>query len=339
MVILMLINKIIRISYIFIGCGLCMMLFFSCGEPDPDAPKTIILAHAMHPTHPVSIAMDRMADNVGKYSNGQMRIIIYPQGQLGGERTLLELIQIGTIGIAKVTTARLENIVPSMQVFSLPYLFRDKEHVFNVLDGDIGRELLLEGAEYNLLGIGYYDAGSRSFYTKNRAINSPADLAGLKIRVIESIIAMRLMRTLNGAPTPISWGELYTAFQGGVVDGAENNPPSFYTSRHYEVCRYYSLNEHTTIPDILVMNTKLWESLNEQQKKWLQDAIDESVEFQRKLWKESEQESLEKVIEAGVNVIYPDKDTFRQAVQPVYDHIKQHDPGLYNWVERIRRVE
>jgi tripartite ATP-independent transporter DctP family solute receptor len=336
---LMLKNKITRSAFMIIGCGFCMMLLLSCGSSDPDAPETIILAHAMHPTHPVSIAMERMADNVGNYSNGRMKIVIYPQGQLGGERTLLELVQIGTIGIAKVTTARLENIVPAMQVFSLPYLFRDKEHVFNVLDGDIGRELLLEGAEHNLLGIGYYDAGSRSFYTKNRPIHTPDDLAGLKIRVIESVIAMRLMRTLNGAPTPISWGELYTAFQGGLVDGAENNPPSFYTSRHYEVCRYYSLNEHTTIPDILVMNTKLWESLTEEQQTWLRDAIDESVEFQRKLWMESEQESLAQVKEDGVNVIYPDKETFRQAVQPVYDHIRQRDPALYNWVERIRHAD
>jgi tripartite ATP-independent transporter DctP family solute receptor len=332
-------SYMMRIALLSIGCTLSLLFLISCSTSESDAPKTIILAHAMHPTHPVSIAMERMAENVENYSNGQMKILIYPQGQLGGERTLLELVQIGTIGIAKVTTARLENIVPSMQVFSLPYLFRDKEHVFNALDGDVGRELLLEGAEHNLLGIGYYDAGSRSFYTKNRPIHTPADLAGLKIRVIESVIAMRLMRTLNGAPTPISWGELYTAFQGGVVDGAENNPPSYYTSRHYEVCRYYSLNEHTTIPDILVMNAKLWESLTDQQRQWLQDAVDESVEFQRILWRESELESLQRVEEDGVTITYPDKDVFRRAVQPVYDHVERNNPELYTWVERIRLVE
>lgn len=332
-------NTLRRHVIVLTTFGLWLLLFQSCTTSDPDAPVKLILAHAMHPTHPVSIAIDRMADNVAKYSNGEMMVVVYPQGQLGGERTLLELVQIGTIDIAKVTTARLENTVPAMRVFSLPYLFRDREHVFKVLDGEIGRELLLEGAKYNLLGIGYYDAGSRSFYTKNRPISTPTDLSGLKIRVIESVIAMRLMRTLNAAPTPIPWGELYTALQAGVVDGAENNPPSFYTSRHYEVCRYYSLNEHTTIPDILVMNTNSWDNLTERQQRWLKDAVEESVRFQRELWLESEREALKRIEEKGVTILHPHKEPFRQAVQPLYDDIRRRDPPLFRWVERIRDTE
>jgi tripartite ATP-independent transporter DctP family solute receptor len=317
---------------------LILLIFFSCTPTDDDT-RTIVLAHAMHPTHPVSVAMERMARTIEEISGGKMAVKIYPAGQLGGERTLLELIQIGTIDMAKVTTARLENIVPAMQVYSLPYLFRNTEHVLAVLDGEVGRELLREGAGDNLLGIAYYDAGSRSFYTKDRPVHAPEDLGGLKIRVIESIIAMRLMRTLNGAPTPIPFGELYTAFQGGIVDGAENNPPSFYTSRHYEVCRYYSLNEHSTIPDILVIGTRVWDRLDAQQQRWLQDAVDESVAFQRELWKEFTIESLKRVEAAGVEVIYPDKEPFRRMSEPVYDHIRRTDPELYHWVERIRNAE
>ncbi len=301
--------------------------------------KTIILAHAMHRTHPVSIAMDRMAENVELYSGGRLKITIYPAGQLGSERKLLELIQIGTIGMTKVSAATLENIVPAMQVFSFPYLFRDKEHVFNVQDGEVGRQLLLEGAQYRLKGIAYYDAGSRSLYTTTRAVETPQDLAGMKIRVMESVIAMKLMRTMGGSPTPLSYGELYTAFQGGIVDGAENNPPSFYTSRHYEVCRYYTLNEHSTIPDVLVIGTRLWEELSDEQRAWLQKAVDESVEFQRELWHNFELEALEVIENSGVTILHPDKEPFRRVLQPMYDEIERSDPELYSWVERIRQVE
>lgn len=314
-------------------------LIYGCEDENEEVGVSFILAHAMHTDHPVSIAMDQMVDRVDELSGGEIRIQVYPAGQLGSERELLELIQIGTIGMTKVSAASMENIVPAMQVFSLPYLFRDKEHVFNVLDGDIGRELLDEGTPYRLKGLAYYDAGSRSLYTVDQPVRTPADLRGQKIRVMESVIAMELMQTMGGAPTPISYGELYTAFQGGIVDGAENNPPSFYTSRHYEVVDYYTLNEHATIPDLLVVGTHIWDKLNRQQREWLQQAIDESVEFQRELWEESEHESLEIVEEAGVEIIRPDLEPFREALQPMYDRIEQRNPALYEWVERIRQVE
>jgi tripartite ATP-independent transporter DctP family solute receptor len=331
-------------TFKYLSAFLILLLLFllsSCnrsGQDDTDA-KTIILAHAMHPTHPVSIAMERMAEKVDRYSEGKLKVKIYPAAQLGSERKLLELIQIGTIGMTKVSAATMENIVPAMQVFSLPYLFRDKDHVFKVQDGEVGQQLLLEGVPYRLKGIAYYDAGSRSLYTTKRAVRSPEDLAGLKIRVMESVIAMRLMRTMGGSPTPLSYGELYTAFQGGIVDGAENNPPSFFTSRHYEVCSYYTLNEHSTIPDVLVIGTQIWENLNDEQRAWLRRAIDESVAFQRELWHTFEEESLETIEKSGVTIIYPDKEPFRRALEPLYDTIRQNNPDLYSWVERIRDVK
>ena len=301
--------------------------------------KSIILAHGMHLTHPVSIAMDRMAEIVDENSAGKLKIEMYPSGQLGGERELLELIQIGTIGITKISGAVLENIVPPMQSLSLPYLFRDEQHFEKVLWGEVGQDLLDEGEKYGLKGIAYYDAGMRSFYSADRAINTPDDLAGLKIRVQPSVMAINLIRAYGGSATPLAYGELYTAFQGGIVDGAENNPPSFYTSRHYEVTDYYILNEHTAVPDVLVIGTKIWENLTEQEREWLMDAVHESVAYQRELWKESEQESLRAVREAGVEVIYPDKEPFRERVQHIYDDVRQNKPELYRWVERIRNVE
>lgn len=317
-----------------------MLISLGCSNSQSENDqKTIILAHAMHLTHPVTIAMDRMAELAEEESGGKLKIEIYPTGQLGGERELLELVQIGTIGITKISGAVLENIVPSMQAMSLPYLFRNEEHFANVLWGDVGHDLLLEGEKYRLRGIAYYDAGMRSFYSVGRPINTPADLAGMKIRVQPSVMAINLIRAYGGSATPLAYGELYTAFQGGIVDGAENNPPSFYTSRHYEVTDYYILNEHTAVPDVLVIGTKVWDNLSEQERTWLMDAVNESVDYQRELWKESEEESLRIVQEAGVEVIYPDKEPFRERVQHIYDNIRERDPELYRWIERIQQVQ
>jgi tripartite ATP-independent transporter DctP family solute receptor len=312
----------------------------SCSSSEePSDINTIILAHAMGPTHPVSVAMEQMAERLEDISGGELTLNIYPGGTLGGERKLLELMQIDAVGMTKVSAATLENIVPSMRVLNLPYLFRDKEHVFKVLDGEIGRDLLNEGIDYKLKGIAYYDAGSRSLYTVDRPVSQPDDLNGMKMRVMESITAINLMDAMGGSPTPISYGELYTAFQGGMVDGAENNPPSFFNSRHYEVCDYYILNEHATIPDILVINPDIWNKLSEQKQQWLKQAVDESVTFQRDLWMEAENEAMQSVQEAGVEVIYPDKEPFRRALQPMYDRIEEDDPELHRWVERIKNVQ
>jgi tripartite ATP-independent transporter DctP family solute receptor len=316
-----------------------LLLFHGCSSQNDGDPKTIILAHAMHLTHPVSVAMEHMADFVDEYSGGQMKIEIYPTGQLGGERELLELIQIGTIGMTKVSAGSLENIVPDMRVFSLPYLFRDEDHMANVLWGEVGEELLDTGTEYRLKGIAYYDAGSRSFYSVDRPIHTPDDLSGMKIRVMPSTMATMLIRTYGASPTPLAYGELYTAFQGGIVDAAENNPPSFYTSRHYEVCNYYILNEHTTIPDVLVLGTHVWDNLTEQEQDWLQRAVDDSVDLQRILWQESVEESYRVVQEAGVEIIIPDIEPFREQSRPLYERFRDNNPDLYRWVERIQQVE
>ncbi|MCK4699217.1 MAG: TRAP transporter substrate-binding protein DctP, partial [Bacteroidales bacterium] len=167
--------------------------------------------------------------------------------------------------------------------------------------------------------------------------NSPDDLKGLKIRVMKSNTAVQMVRTLGGSPTPISWGELYTALQGGVVDGAENNPPSFYLSHHYEVCKYYSLNEHTTVPDILLLSTHTWNKLTSKEKEWIKQAVKESVVLQRKLWKESEKEALKAVSEAGVKIIYPDKKPFAVKVEKLIDSYQSNEK-LYGYIQRIRSV-
>ena len=313
-----------------------MLLFTTCNEVSDT--RVIKLAHGLDVSHSVHLAMLEMDKDLQKLSGGKMSIKIYPNQQLGSERENLELLQIGSLDMTKVSVGVMENFAPKMKVFGLPFLFQSKEQSFRVLDGPIGQELLNDGENFWLKGLCYYDAGSRSFYTKTKPVDSPDDLKGLKIRVMESATAMEMIRSFNGAPTPISWGELYTALQQGVVDGAENNPPSFYLSRHYEVCKYYTINEHTMLPDVLVVSTHLWKSLSSEEQNWLQQAANNSVAHQRELWHSSEEEALSELQKEGVKIIYPDKEPFKRAVQPIYDAYKK-DEVINELITKIQQVQ
>ena len=315
---------------------LIALFLTSCGaESDVTVVK---LGHGLDPSHPVHQGMVYMAEKVDEKSEGKMRVDIYPSQQLGTERELLELLQLGSLGMTKVTAAVLESFAPSYKAFSVPYLFKDRDHHFRVLEGQIGKELLEASQEYWLLGLAYYDAGSRSFYTKDVPIHSPADLDGLKIRTLESKTQVDMVNTMGGSATPISWGELYTALQQGVVDGAENNPPSFYTSRQYEVCKYYTLDEHTTIPDVLLISTIVWETLTPQEQQWLREAAEESAQYQKVVWQEASDAALDSLQANGIEIIIPDKEPFRQSVTPIYESFKS-EPEVYSLIQRIREVD
>jgi tripartite ATP-independent transporter DctP family solute receptor len=317
-----------------------LILFFllHSGCASKSGITTLKLAHGLDVNHPVHKGMVFMANEAAQISEGRLIVDIYPSGQLGSERQCLELLQIGSLDITKVSAAVMENFAPNLKVLGLPYIFRDQTHAWNVLLGPIGKDLLLQGEQYWLRGLCFYDAGSRSFYTKERAIQTPDDLQGLKIRVMNSQTAMQMVKALGGAPTPISWGELYTALQQGVVDGAENNPPSFYLSHHYEVCKYYSLDEHTSVPDIMLIGTNAWNKLSEEEKGWLQTAVDKSVTEQRKLWKEAEKEALEEVAKAGVEITNPEKSAFSEKVADIFESYKS-EPEVYDLIQRIQKAE
>ncbi len=288
------------------------LLLLGCGKFT--GVTTLKLGHALDTGHSVHKGMVHMAERLEYYSNGTMKIEIYPSGQLGDERELVELLQIGSLAMTKVSSSTLESFVPQMKVFSLPYVFRDQAHFKSVLASDTGKSLLLEPEKVRLRGMGYYDAGSRSFYTTKKAIHSPADLAGLKIRVQKSQTSVEMIAAMGGSATPIAWGELYTALQQGVVDGAENNPPSLYLSRQHEVSKYYTLDEHTYVPDILLMSLKIWEDLTEEQQGWLQQAVDDSTVYQGELWEQASEEALAAIAASGVEIIRPDKQPFMQVV-------------------------
>ena len=300
--------------------------------------KVIKMGHAQVVSHPVHQAMIFLGKRLEEKSGGKIKVKVYPNQQLGTERELLELLQIGSVGMTKVSAASLEAFSPEISVLGLPYLFRDDAHITQVLEGEIGKELLLSTEKYWLRGLCFYDAGKRSFYSKTKPIATPADLEGLKVRVQESKMAINMVRGMGGSPTPVSYGELYTALQQGIVDAAENNPPSFYNSRHYEVCKYYSIDEHTAIPDVVLVSTKVWSELSPEEQVWLQEAADESAAYQTKLWKEAVEEALREVQKAGVEISYPSKEPFLEKVAAVYAQVFQEQKQLEALVQRIQQT-
>ena len=311
------------------------MILSGCGLKSD--VKVLKLGHTLDTKHSVHIAMEFMAQRAAQLSDGKLQIEIYPGGVLGSERESLELLQLGSLDITKVSAAAMEGFVEEYKIFGLPYIFRDKQHAFSVLDGPIGTSMLAKGEQFWLRGLCFYDAGARSFYTST-PIHKPEDIKGLKIRVMQSITAVEMIKAMGGSATPVTWGELYTALQSKVVDGAENNPPSFYLSHHYEVSKYYTLNEHTMIPDVLIISTHAYSKLTDQEKEWLNQAVKESVVVQRKEWQKSEDESIASLIKEGVEIIKPDKQPFIEATKGVYD-IYRNNSKVFDLVTQIRETE
>ena len=318
--------------YIFLMLYSLSAVFLSaCGEKNNQV--VLRVGHTLDTKHSVHKALEHMAERLNVYSNGSMEIKLYPSGQLGSERQMVELLQIGSLAMTKVSAATLEGFADDMRVFGVPYVFQSKDHLWQVLGGDVGNEILSSITASHLVGLGYMDAGSRSFYVCDKSVNTPADVVGKKIRVMNSQNAVKMVGAYGGAATPLSWGELYAALQQGVVDGAENNPPSFHLSRHYEVCKFYSINEHTSIPDVVVASKHIYDSLTEQQKVWLNQAMADAVVKQKQLWHAAEEFALSEVTKAGVVVTYPDKAPFIEAVKPIHAQYKGSKIGQY--IERI----
>jgi tripartite ATP-independent transporter DctP family solute receptor len=303
------------------------------GDPDRIVLK---LGHALPPSHNVHVAMEMMGRRLAELSGGKVELQVFGGGQLGSEPETIEQAQRGALAMVKTSAAALESFVPEMAVFGMPYLFRDADHYWRVLGGDVGREILDATTPHGLHGLNYYDSGSRSFYTVSRPILRPEDVREMKLRVLPSKTARDMIALLGGGPTPIPYGELYTALQQGMIDGAENNPPSFYTSRHYEVAKHYALDEHTRVPDLVVVSTRVWDDLSPQVRAWIAQAADDSVVFQRKLWDEQTRESLAEVAKAGVTIHRPDQAAFERAMAPMYDAITGTRVG--DLAQRIRET-
>lgn len=337
-----------KYSYLTLGflVGLitaCVLFSFfkSSSESGDGDVQRLKVAHSLPINHPVHAGIEHFAERVASYSNGRLRLDIFPNGQLGSETQTLEQIQAGSLDVAKVGGATLGSFIPVAKIFSLPYLFRDSDHYWTVLNGEIGQSLLDEllvagnGQTSGFRGLTYYDAGSRSFYAQ-KPILAPSDLEGLKIRVMNDPVAIDTMKAMGASPTPISWGELYTALQQGVVDGAENNPPSFVSSRHFEVCKEFSMDHHSRIPDVLIISENTWNSLTEEAKEWMLQAAADSSEFQRQAWAAGVAEAMEEMKVQGVSIHEVDLEPFMSATESV--RARYAVGKLRDYVDKIQSV-
>ena len=304
--------------------------------------KVLKLGHSLDTNHPVHIAMVYMGKQLEEISGGKMKMSIYPSSTLGSEPQCIEQLRDGSLAMTKTSAAAAENFEDSYSVFGMPYLFRSPEHYWRVLESKVGKEMLDKAIPAHMKGLCYYDSGSRNFYTVDKPIKTPDDLIGMKIRVMNSKTAMDMVETLGGDPTPIAWGELYTALAQGTVEGAENNPPSFTSNKHYEVCKHFSFDGHTMVPDILWIGTKVWDSLSPQEQKWVQEAADKSSIYQRELWKKMTIESIEQAKKEGVTIYEVDTKLFADKVQPMYDALKDDNPKdavIKKLIKEIREIK
>ncbi|SAI27168.1 TRAP-type C4-dicarboxylate transport system%2C periplasmic component [Bordetella ansorpii] len=293
----------------------------------------------IHPDdYPTVMAVRHMADLVKERSGGKLTIKVYAGSALGNENDSIEQVKLGALAMARVSSAAMHNICEVSRVPSLPFLFRSKEHLHKVLDGEIGQEMLRACEKAGFVGLAWYDSGSRSMYTRNKPVKTVADTKGMKIRVQQSDLSVAMVEAIGGNATPMPIGEVYTALKTGLVDAAENNFPSYESAHHYEVAKYFSMTEHSMTPEILVFSKRQWDRLSEADQKLLRQAAQESVPYMRKLWDQREDKSRALVEKAGAQVVEVDKASFQAAVQPVYKRFVT-TPQMQDLVKRIQAVQ
>lgn len=273
---------------------------------------------------------------IEEMTEGKYKVEVYTGSQLGSEKETVEQAILGAIEMVRCSTLTLAGFYEPMGILSLPYLFRDYDHQWKTILGAPGQELV-DGLlkDVGLVALCWYEAGARSFYTIKGPIMKPEDVKGLKIRVPESPVLTNMVKFLKGAAVHIPFAEVYTALQTGVVDGAENNPPSYYEMKHYEVAKHYSLDEHTRIPELVVMSKSVWEKFTPEERMILKVAAHASSVYERILWQQYEERSLKAVQEGGAKIYNPDKSLFQKAMQPFYEEYSKYK----NLINKILAVK
>jgi len=288
--------------------------------------------------YPTVVGLRVMADYLAENSDGRIQMEVFAGGQLGDERSTIEQAQLGVIDVVRTSTSPVGEFYAPMGVFSLPYLFRDQAHFVNVLEGPVGEELLAGLEEANLVGLAYYDSGSRNFYTTETPIRSVEDLRGLRIRTQQSQVVLDMMEALGAEPVPMAFEEVYSALQTGVIDGAENNFPSYGPEgvRHYEVAPYYTLDGHARVPEVVMISKATWDRLSPEDQALVREAAQASVPVQFEAWAELEERSRQAVVEAGSEIIEVDVQEFQDAVAPV---LEQYEAQYGDLIQRILDTE
>ena len=287
--------------------------------------------------YPTVEAVEYMGELLDGWTGGRLQIQVFPGRQLGEERDTIEQTIIGAIDMNRVNLAPLNNIVPETAVPALPFVFRSIDHMHRAMDGEIGQEILAAMEPHGLIGLAYYDSGARSFYNTVRPIRSPADMDGMRIRVQNSDLFVAMVEALGANATPMEFGQVYDALRTGVIDGAENNWPSYESTRHFEVANHYTLDQHSLSPEVLVMSALTWSELSPADQQLVRNAATLSVPRMRELWNARVDASRETVIANGNEIIEGvDKQPFIDAMQPVYDRFVTDE--LRPLVDRIQAL-
>lgn len=314
---------------------LIFVLSFSSVSSSQDFFLT--LAHNLAEDHAVHIAMTEWAEALNEASNGSITINIIPNGQLGSEADCVSQIQAGQLEMTKVSAGTLANFAGAWNCVSVPYVFRDKDHLYNVMNGEIGQDLYKLTEKDGFVGIAWLESGTRCFYTAGTAVRVPADLKGLKIRTMDSQMAIDMMNAFGGSATVMGYSDIYTGMQQGVIDGAENNITAL--RDHADVTKFYCYDEHTMIPDVIVISSKVWADMSDEQKKIMNDTASDMVKNYRGLWAKFEEDVKAQVGDKVTYVTDVDKTAFQKAVQGIYEGLKSSDPATYLFVERIQNAQ
>lgn len=290
--------------------------------------------------YPNTVAMDKFADLLAEKTNGEITLKMFHGGTLGSQPDAIEQVRLGGLEIGNFNLGPVGPIAPEANVVSLPFIFKDVPHMFRVLEGEGGEAIAKGMTAKGLVPLAWYDAGARSFYNAGKPINSPADVTGMKVRVMNNDLYSGMISQLGGNPSPMAFAEVYQALKTGVVDGAENNWPSYESTGHYEVAGHYSLSQHLIIPECVCINADVYNALSDDMKAAVKEAAMESAVLQRQLWAEREAKSREKVEASGVKVNeIADKGPFQDAMGPVYESYLSQNPDLRPLVELIQATE
>ncbi|MEI4488842.1 TRAP transporter substrate-binding protein [Frigidibacter sp. MR17.14] len=301
------------------------------------ACETTLRSADTHPDgYPTVEAVKQMGKILEEKTGGRLCIEVFPSSQLGEEKDSIEQTQFGVIDMVRASFGPFNNIIPETQIVSLPYIFRSEEHMHDVMDGPIGDEIMAAFGEHDLVGLAFYDGGSRSFYNSQKPIKTIDDLKGMKFRVMQSDVFVDMMDALGANATPMPYGEVYSSIQTGVIDGAENNFPSYDSSGHAEVAKYFTNDQHLIMPEILAMSKSSWDKLTPEDQAAVKEAAKASVPVMRDLWAKQVKASEDKVVAGGAEVIMDvDKQPFIDAMKPVYAKYVT-TPELQDLVKRIQ---
>lgn len=289
--------------------------------------------------YPTVQALNYMGGLVEQRSGGRLKIRVFHSRQLGEEKETIEQTRVGAIDLNRTNVALLGSFVPAMNVLAMPFLFRSTEHLQKVLDGPIGQEMLKSFEPYGFVGLAFYDSGARSIYSSTRPVRSVADLKGLRIRVQQSSVMSDMVRALGAVPVELPYGQVLTALATHLIDGAENNWPSYITTDHYQYAPFYTVTEHVMSPEVLVISRKAWQSLSDDDRNIFREAATASSRFMHEKWRALDQRSREQAEENGVTIVRDfDRKPFEAAMAPIYENALR-DPATAALIDRIRNTE